>query len=165
MSLELFVGIDPGLSGAIGILHHDGTFHSVEDMPTLLRGKGAVKREVDAAGLCHLLRPLVADIHSVWIEKVSAMPKQGSASTFSLGHSFGTATAVVAALGIPMRLVTPATWKKHMHVTRDKEHARATAVHTWPAAPLNLKKHVDRAEALLIARFGILSMLGIIERT
>lgn len=155
MTATLFLGIDPGLSGAIGIIHADGTFHSVEDMPTLLRGKGAVKREVDAAGLARLLRPIAGQIRLAVIEKVSAMPRQGSASTFSLGHSFGTAVAVVQALGIPVQLAAPATWKKRMGLTRDKEHARSEAIHLWPGAPLSRKKDADRAESLLLAKYAI----------
>jgi crossover junction endodeoxyribonuclease RuvC len=155
MSADLFLGIDPGLSGAIGILYADGTFHSVEDMPTVLRGKGAVKREVDAAGLAHLLRPIAGQIKMAMIEKVGAMPLQGSSSTFSLGFSYGSAVAVVAALGIPMQLIAPATWKKRAGLTRDKEHARATAIRLWPAAPLTRKKDADRAEALLMAKHAI----------
>lgn len=157
MAANLFLGIDPGLNGAIAILHADGSMHSVEDMPTLLRGKGTVKREVDAAGLAHLLRPIASEIQMAVVEKVGAMPQQGSASTFSLGHSYGTATAVIAALGIPLQLVAPVTWKKRMALTRDKEHARATAIHLWPAAPLSRKKDADRAEALLMARYAIQS--------
>lgn len=154
MSADLYLGIDPGLNGAIGILHGDGSMHSVEDMPTLLRGKGTVKREVDAAGLAHLLRPIAGQIRMAVIEKVGAMPLQGSASTFSLGHSYGTAVAVVAALGIPLQLSAPATWKRRMSLTRDKEHARATAIHLWPAAPLTRKKDADRAEALMLAKYA-----------
>jgi crossover junction endodeoxyribonuclease RuvC len=152
---DLFVGIDPGLNGAIGILNADGSLHSVEDMPTLFRGKGTVKREVDASGLAHLLRPLANEIRLVVVEKVGAMPQQGSASTFSLGHSYGTAVAVVAALGIPLQLSTPATWKRRMNLDRDKEHARATAIHWWPSAPLTRKKDADRAEALCLAKFAM----------
>lgn len=155
MGKPYFAGIDPGLSGAIAVIDSAGQFVWVEDMPTLLRGKGAVKREVDAAGIAHLLRPIADQIRLFMVEKVSAMPAQGSASTFSLGHSLGTAVAVVQTLGIPVELVSPATWKKRMGLTRDKEDARAKAIHLWPTAPLHLKRHADRSEALLLARYAL----------
>ena len=49
------IGIDPGLSGAIGVLK-DGAYVAVLDMPIVAKGSGAVKNEVDPAGLITLLR-------------------------------------------------------------------------------------------------------------
>ncbi len=48
-------GIDPGLTGAVGILR-DGAFLGVDDIPTVVKGVGSVKREVDPAGLKKLLK-------------------------------------------------------------------------------------------------------------
>ena len=87
-------GIDPGLGGAIALVHGDGHLHSVEDMPTTMRGNGRVKSEVDARGIAHLLGPHVPDIAFGIVERVGAMPGQGVAGVFSLGHSFGTVTAI-----------------------------------------------------------------------
>jgi crossover junction endodeoxyribonuclease RuvC len=89
----------------------------------------------------------------VVLERVNAMPGQGSSSVFSLGDSFGCARSVVAACHLELTHVTPAQWKKHFKLTSDKELARALAVRMFPGAPLNLKKHADRAEALLLARW------------
>lgn len=148
------IGIDPGLSGAIGVLR-DGAYVAVLDMPTIAKGSGSVKNEVDPAGLASILRehaPAVEDV-AVALERVNAMPGQGSSSTFSLGDSFGCARAVVATCRFGMTYVTPAQWKKHFKLTTDKELSRAMAVRLFPDAPLHLKKHADRAEALLLARW------------
>lgn len=148
------IGIDPGLSGAIGILL-DGMLIAVEDMPIVAKGSGSVKNEVDPAGLMLLLRRHVNSdqpIRAV-LERVNAMPGQGVSSVFSLGDSFGTARACVAACGIELTYVTPVNWKKHFNLVSDKEMSRALAVRMFPAAPLHLKKHSDRAEALLMARW------------
>ena len=51
------IGIDPGLSGAIGVLR-DGVFVAVEDMPIVAKGSGAVKNEVDPAGCNPLVGPI-----------------------------------------------------------------------------------------------------------
>ena len=72
---------------------------------------------------------------------------------FSLGDSFGCARAVVAACRFELVYVTPAQWKKHFSLGSDKELARALAVRAFPQAPLTLKRHADRAEALLMARW------------
>lgn len=148
------IGIDPGLSGAIGILK-DGVYVTVLDMPTVAKGTGAVKNEVDPAGLIALLRehtPAVEPV-AVALERVNAMPGQGSSSIFSLGDSFGCARSAVAACRYELNYVTPAKWKNHFKLASDKEQARALAVRLFPEAPLNLKKHADRAEALLMARW------------
>jgi crossover junction endodeoxyribonuclease RuvC len=155
----LTIGIDPGLTGAVGVLEN-GNYYGLYDMPTVSKGSGSVKNEVDPAGLASIL--LEFDDARMWlglaaatcvIERVNAMPKQGSSSTFSLGDSFGCARAVVASIGIGLTYVSPVTWKKHFKLPSDKEASRALAVRLYPSAPLNLKKHADRAEALLMARW------------
>ena len=145
------IGIDPGLSGAVGVLKH-GNYYGVYDMPVVLKGSGSVKNEVDPAGLASLIRQFGYDISCV-IERVNAMPKQGSSSTFSLGDSFGCARAVIATIDVGISYVSPVTWKKHFKLPSEKEASRALAVRMYPIAPLNLKKHADRAEALLMARW------------
>lgn len=149
------IGIDPGLSGAIGVLR-DGIFVTVEDMPIVIKGgSGVVKNEVDPAGLITLLRKHAPaeDAVCVALERVNAMPGQGSSSIFSLGDSFGSARASIAGCRFETVYMTPVQWKKHFKLTSDKEQSRALAIRMFPEAPLNLKKHSDRAEALLMARW------------
>ena len=148
------IGIDPGLTGAVGVLH-DGVFVAVEDMPTVVKGVGSVKREVDAAGLISLLRMYIrsTDYNVLVLEKVGAMPGQGVSSVFSLGDSYGTARTACAAVMSELHQVSPVTWKKHFKLERDKELSRALAIRLFPAAPLHLKKHDGRAESLLLARW------------
>jgi len=148
------IGIDPGLGGAIAFLK-DGKYLAVKDMPIILKGSGVVKNEVNPQGLKLLLRTNVpADEYvTVALERVNAMPGQGVSSVFSLGDSFGTARACVACCNYEMLYVAPRTWKKHFNLTSDKEMCRAAAIKMFPEAELHLKKHVDRAEALLMARW------------
>jgi crossover junction endodeoxyribonuclease RuvC len=148
------IGIDPGLSGAIGILN-TGALVAVYDMPIVAKGSGSVKNEVDPAGLIFLLRqhvPQGATV-SVVLERVNAMPGQGVSSVFSLGDSFGAARAAAAACQFELTYVSPVTWKKHFNLTSDKEQSRSLATRMFPTAQLHLKKHSDRAEALLMARW------------
>lgn len=148
------VAIDPGLSGAVGVLR-DGAFLTVEDMPTVAKGSGSVKSEVDPAGLISLLKRLTPadEAVAVALERVNAMPGQGVSGVFSLGDSFGCARSAVAACRFELVYVTPVQWKKHFKLESNKETSRALAVRMFPQAPLNLKKHADRAEALLMARW------------
>lgn len=148
------LGIDPGLDGALGALEN-GAFLTVDDMPTLIKGDGMVKREVDSKWLIELLRGMVppSETAAVALERVNAMPGQGSSSTFSLGDSYGTARTAVAACRFELHVVTPGVWKKHFALGRDKYESIALAQHLFPQAPIKLKKHADRAEALLMARW------------
>jgi len=152
--MTVTVGIDPGLTGAVGVLNC-GEFAQVEDIPTTLKGSGVVKNEVDPHGLYKLIRYVTRGHEGVEIalERVSAMPGQGSSSVFSFGDTYGCCRSAATISGYPIFLVPPATWKKHFKIGREKEEARALAIRLFPDAPLNLKKYADRAEALLIARW------------
>lgn len=145
-----YIGIDPGLTGAVAVLSDEGA--SVWDMATILKGTGSVKYEVNATAL-HTFLTTVSATAVAALERVNSMPGQAASSTFSLGDSFGVARACLASIHIPTTYVTPQAWKKHFKLSSDKEEARALAVKLYPAVELHLKKHVDRAEALLIATY------------
>lgn len=141
------LGIDPGLSGALSFYFPaEPALISAEDVPV-------AGNEIDVATLAQRLAQIRPDV--CFIERVSAMPKQGVASTFKFGMAFGMVRGVVAAAGIPMHLVTPQTWKRHFRLDSDKEKARALALRLWPSSTcFGRKKDHGRAEAALIARYG-----------
>lgn len=148
------VGIDPGLTGAVAFLRN-GEYYSLFDIPTTLKGSGSVKQEVEPGGLKRMFLERLEGREDVAIalERVSAMPGQGSSSVFSFGDTYGCCRSVASLTGYPLHLVTPTTWKKHFGLGRDKEESRALASRLFPGAELHLKKHADRAEALLMARW------------
>lgn len=149
------LGIDPGLTGALALLDAAGQVVILHDLPTLHRGTGKVKRELDPAGLAHLLRPHAGSIALAVVEGVASRPGQGVASMFSLGHSLGVIHGVMGALCIPWQPVTPSVWKKAAGLSSDKEAARAQASKLFPDMELHRIKDHNRAEALLIARYGL----------
>ena len=148
------VGIDPGLTGAVAFLRN-GEYYSLFDIPTTLKGSGSVKQEVEPGGLKRMFLERLEGREDVAIalERVSAMPGQGSSSVFSFGDTYGCCRSVASLTGYPLYLVTPTTWKKHFGLGRDKEESRALATRLFPGAELHLKKHADRSEALLMARW------------
>ena len=74
---------------------------------------------------------------------------------FSFGTSYGIVIGVLAALSIPMVLVSPQTWKANAGIRgKDKDYARTLAQQLYPGAELGRKKDIGRADAILIARFG-----------
>lgn len=154
----LIIGIDPGLTGALALVGKEGLI-DMQDMPVMPRSAGGtVKSQVNAAGLHELLKGWATDHDKnefmVFFERVNAMPKQGSASTFSLGHTSGIIEGVVCAYGLAHVVISPSHWKKHFKLGADKDAARALAQRYYPSASLARKKDHDRAESLLIARYG-----------
>jgi hypothetical protein len=88
-------------------------------------------------------------------ERAGSMPRQGVASAFKYGRAAGTIEAVIACCGIPMMMVEPSKWKRAFHLNSDKETSRQLAIGLFPHAhdQLNLRRHHQRAEAMLIALF------------
>lgn len=151
-----FLGIDPGVNGACAVLTDAGTYITAFDMPTVIANKSSNRQMVDAYGLANVLRDVLHDCQgelTAVVENVNAMPDQGVASVFAFGKSYGIILGVLAALGVSVELVSPVRWKKHYALGREKDQSRELAIRMWPLAPLNLKKHHNRAEALLLARW------------
>ncbi|SEQ01239.1 crossover junction endodeoxyribonuclease RuvC [Ectothiorhodospira magna] len=156
---RLVLGIDPGLTGAVAALDPHHRVELLEDLPTVARGGGRVRRELDPAGLTHLLRPIAGDVRLAVVEQVASRPGQGVASVFSLGHTAGAICGVLAALGIPMVLVPPTAWKKAAGVPSgsDKGMSRTIAARLHPGIDLSRKRDHNMADALLLARYGMAS--------
>jgi crossover junction endodeoxyribonuclease RuvC len=87
------------------------------------------------------------------MEQVHSMPSQGVSSTFTFGRAVGVISAVCELTRYPVHLVTPQKWKKHFHLTADKNESLDMARYLWPEAKLKLKKDINKAEALLIAEY------------
>jgi hypothetical protein len=94
------------------------------------------------------------------MEAVHSMPKQGSASTFRFGESFGVLKGVMAAVGVTYCLVDPGVWKRRLQLLGEgKDAARMLAIEMFPGAAHDLqrKKDIGRADALLIAYWAELT--------
>ena len=57
------------------------------------------------------------------VEKVGAMPGQGTVSMFSFGQSFGFILGVLTAFGIPYQLVPPRKWKAEYGLLNTQKQA------------------------------------------
>ena len=146
------IGIDPGLGGALALLH-DGELE-IHDMPTIQDG---TKRRVDHAQLAVIL-----DLWAKWqgvtcvIEKVASMPGNGHAGAFTFGRAAGVVIGAVAANFIPIVEVTPQVWKRKTQTPTDKDGARLRASELFPryASQWSRVKDDGRAEAAIIAYYG-----------
>lgn len=157
------VGIDPGLSGAIG--YYDGRTSDVFDMP--IREKPSTtkkkKNEIDGEGLVKLLKDLSPQV--VYLERVASMPGQGVSSTFNFGEGWGRIRGILEAMDIQYSLVQPTQWKRSVGIpsgaNKDASLDLARSLFPERADDLKLKKHDGRAEALLIATHGYSKLLGL----
>ena len=156
--MTYFIGIDPGLSGAIARYEPETGGLIVHDVPTYeLKRNGKAKREVDLHVLARIMDDLTKEPGgSIIVEQVGSMPGQGVSSVFAFGKVYGILLGVSAATFVPLEGVTPAVWKKAMGVTASKDGSRAKASallpkwsHYWSRA-----KDDGRAEAALLAIYA-----------
>lgn len=141
------LGVDPGsVSGAICFYFPVEDRVTAEDIPV-------VDKRVDVVTLAQRIAQMNPTFAVV--ERVSAMPGNGSVSMFKFGESFGAIKGIIATLKIPMHLVAPTVWKKKYNLGPDKEKSRALALQYWPNATcFARRKDHGRAEASILARYG-----------
>lgn len=137
----IYIGIDPGESGAVTAIWDDGEpatqFHKLSEP------------EQD---LVSYLKQFDLKSARCVVESVHSMSKQGVASSFKFGKSFGFCLGILTGLQIPFKLVTPQTWQKAMKcLTKgNKNVSKRAAQQLWPT----LKITHANAESLLIAEYG-----------
>ena len=150
------IGIDPGVSGGIAILD-DLKIYDIFDMPIMSEGKKN-KNQLNSAQLVNILNKHVLKKENTFVivEQVSAMPGQGVTSMFNFGQTFGSIKGICAALGLPIFYVRPAKWKKHFElINSSKDASRTKVIEMYPSisSRLTKKKDVNKADAILIARY------------
>src|SRR5208337_4813340 len=138
------IGVDPGITGALALVGRDGDLIELADMPTLRDG---------SAGRASVNAPLVAGILARWrareviCEFVAARPGEGPTGAFSLGRSRGVIEGTCAALALPIRFVTPPSWKRTVGIPPGKEGAkdaaRAAAIRRWPSHAAHFARRKD----------------------
>ena len=168
-----FIGVDPGLSGAVCIY-----WPKSEECQFIDMEKCAVKKQSTSAAeakgneVCPYLlsNAIIEQVRdskclSAHIERVVGMPRQGSGSVFSLGDSFGVARACVIMAANPENLMFsyPATWKKELGLSSSKTTSTTLSLAIHPHLQLSLKrkKDHDRAEAFLLAYMAYKNHYGL----
>lgn len=150
------VGIDPGLSGGLAALCHDGVRAKLIDTISVPVAGVDAKRRVDVMAVIAWLRGF-PDVRHAFVERAQAMPDQGASSGFNYGRAVGALEACVMGCQVPVTLVEARSWKRRFGLSRDKEASRQRAIQLFPegAALLGRKMDHNRAEAALIALFGL----------
>ena len=134
----MFLGIDPGKSGALALL--DGT--SIETH-SLADGLTATAEWFESNS---------HRVHQAVLEKVHSMPGQGVSSTFKFGTSYGQLQALLVANHIPYILVAPQVWQRVMDCRTggDKNITKRAAQVLHP----ELKVTHRTADAILLAHYA-----------
>lgn len=157
----IYLGVDPGLNGAIAFFVPSDRALRVVDIPThVVTIGGKQRKRLDARKLENELKALVGSsrITLAAVEDVHSMPKQGVASAFSFGFVAGAIQQSLTAHDVPITLVEPSNWKRFLNVPANKDAARRRASQLLPfgADLWPLAKHDGRAEASLLAYYGSL---------
>lgn len=144
----IYIGIDPGKSGAMAMLEYVGeSLQKVSVFP--FNEKMYLTNMADVSGC-----PSVC-----CLERVGAMPKQGVNSMFHFGENYGFIQGLLTAYSIPYELVTPQKWKKEFQVTGDKNSSIDVCKRLFPGVSLRKTDRCRRdddnmAEALLLACYA-----------
>jgi crossover junction endodeoxyribonuclease RuvC len=151
--LVILIGIDPGLTGAIAAIDEDAQLILCADLPVIRSGKLAW---IDSNELTNLLmRCRDSRPAQIMLERSQPMPGQGVSSTFCTGVVLGSILSACQRVAIPLHIVTAAVWKRSMGLGSDKSASLDKARLLFPTAELDRKKDHGRAEALILAYYGL----------
>ena len=148
-----YLGIDPGVSGGMCLLDEYGTVACV--------GKFKDKTEHDIATLFKdyiKVGSYGTDGTSgngfAIIEKVHSMPKQGVASTFKFGRSYGFLRGCLVCNNIPFEEIAPAKWQRELHCLSkgDKNVTKARAQQLFSSQVERITHYI--ADAMLLAEYA-----------
>lgn len=135
-----YIGVDPGLSGGIAVLHHSGSVEVIAKMPE-------TERDIFELFRAH------SALSRGMLEFVRSMPDQGHTGAFTFGRGYGGLRMAMVAADIPFDEVTPQKWQQAMgcRTKGDKNISKRRAQELFPSVP---KMTHAIADALLIAEYG-----------
>jgi crossover junction endodeoxyribonuclease RuvC len=161
VTTAVFVGIDPGLSGAVAFYDPLKSSFHVVDMPTKwVSRNGKRRRQIDCVELGTVLDLYTSgrDVRA-FVEQVNAMPGQGVISMFSFGRAAGVVDGELGAMGVDPVYVLPRVWQARAGLAPKcgKDEHRALAKRVWPKHWKSFERAKDdgRADAALILRYGL----------
>lgn len=159
--MQIILGIDVGVTGAIAAIDADGQYRGIEDL-RVCRDKSTAW--IDGPELVSSLQRLTGGATArAFIERLGAMPKSKGGQEFGGAHTaivrglvLGSVLASIQIAGIGGELITSVQWKRALGLPKEKHASLDKARMLYPRARGKLDRKCDhnRAEALLIAHFG-----------
>lgn len=163
-----YLGVDPGLDGALAILSDAGVVTYLRPHP-VFEGvrKGGKARSYDHAGIANLLRFVSPEAYAL-VELQTPMPstegrKMPAGSAFSQGGGYFLWLQAFADHGIRYEIVPPASWQSEFGISRragdTKAQAAAVCARLFPAVDVRASArcttaHTGMTDALLIAEYA-----------
>jgi dienelactone hydrolase len=137
----IYIGVDPGKSGAIAFLKSNGSAWTI-------KGDSTHRDMVDAIEDARSIAPIAFAL----IEYVASSPQMGVKSAFSFGQSYGALEMLLAACNVPFERITPRKWQDAMKCRTggDKNISKQRAQELFPT----LKITHANADALLLAEMA-----------
>lgn len=151
-TLPAFIGIDPGLNGAIAVLSRDGTLLALHDTPSIKHKmsvrrerrfrdpatkklvrtgekvtKEKIAREPDAYAMADLLRPYLASSPIVALEQVGPRPREAPSAAFKFGSGYGVWLGILGAFQMKRVDYRPQKWQEVIFGKRDKGEGKRDA--------------------------------------
>lgn len=158
----IYVGIDPGKSGAVVALDAVGGLVGCWDQPVIVESKPAknrtgksIRHHFDVAGMVNIMRAIHSP-YSVALEWPGTRPGEGAVGALSLGDARSLWRGILVGRMVPTVLVHPNTWQivlQGQPGAEPKARAVLAAMGRWPDLELARKQDHDRAQAAWIAEW------------
>lgn len=156
--IDCFIGVDPGVEGAIVVLGRESELIGVHDIPVV---KAKSRKEVLVRDLSAIFKTYFDKYGPekvfVTLEKNTPRPRQNISGQCKLARICGIIEGIVSSSGVSYQIAHPRSWSKVMRdVEGDDVKARSmiAASRRWSELDLSKKKHHNRADAALIAEYG-----------
>lgn len=141
---RIYVGIDPGKNGGIGIIYND-TAYCIKCPATI----------AEMANEINSIKDIAPDINvQAIIESVHSFPHQGVKSVWTFGSNYGQWLGILAAHKIPYVQVSPQKWMKiYQPLSKDKKERKHQLKHQAEQRFPEIKITLATSDALLLANY------------
>lgn len=141
----IYIGCDPGKSGAMAVITPDTEIVFPFDLDGYRNALEGLRGFSDNCRCC--------------LEHVWGIKGQAAGASFNFGENYGFIQGLLTAYSIPYELVTPQKWKKEFQITGDKNSSIAVCKRLFPGVSLRRtdrcrKDDDNMAEALLMAEYA-----------
>ena len=144
MDNRIYIGIDPGKNGGIGIIYNELAYCK--------RCPATVSEMAEEIKVCVEMTPDIQK--TAIIEAVHSFPHQGVCSVFTFGEGYGKWLGILAAHKIPYIQVTPQKWMKfYGKLPKEKKDRKNQLKHLAQQRFPEIKITLATADAILLANY------------